>query len=102
MGGENDSNESFTPLIAGSSPRGRGKLCWASGEVSSTGLIPAWAGKTQSRESCAAGATAHPRVGGENTGKVMNGVTQRGSSPRGRGKHGGGRGLSRAVGLIPA
>ena len=49
-------------------------------------LIPAWAGKTPTRESSAGPRPAHPRVGGENSRRIDREAAVDGSSPRGRGK----------------
>ena len=54
--------------LAGSSPRGRGKLGAALSDLISSGLIPARAGKTPGRWARASLARAHPRAGGENVG----------------------------------
>ena len=102
VGGENGECARQGPASRGSSPRGRGKHHGPPEIKRRSGLIPAWAGKTESRprESCSP--AAHPRVGGENLtddGRVR-GLT--GSSPRGRGKRERGRSVIRSVGLIPA
>ena len=52
------------------------------------GLIPAWAGKTTVTLAVYTLVGAHPRVGGENTGREVNVFLVSGSSPRGRGKRG--------------
>ena len=46
VGGENITSVWKMATAAGSSPRGRGKLCRALERASDGGLIPAWAGKT--------------------------------------------------------
>ena len=66
VGGENHGSSDTRVRRPGSSPRGRGKLTWPSSPALVTGLIPAWAGKTQIGDFGAVGARAHPRVGGEN------------------------------------
>ena len=66
VGGENAPIVSVLPFSQGSSPRGRGKLPSYCVHVNPNGLIPAWAGKTESNWSAVAHARAHPRVGGEN------------------------------------
>ena len=86
----------------GSSPRGRGKRGDLPSAAAADGLIPAWAGKTKSRSPMHRWAQAHPRVGGENYGKDINGDSTLGSSPRGRGKHMRGSGLHGRLRLIPA
>ena len=70
----------------GSSPLTRGKPEQQATVGVLQGLIPAHAGKTPRRHASAPSSEAHPRSRGENTGKLMNGVTQRGSSPLTRGK----------------
>ena len=53
-------------VVAGSSPRVRGKLEPPEGEASISGLIPACAGKTAVGSETLAAMRAHPRVCGEN------------------------------------
>ena len=87
VGGENSKTGAVEIATSGSSPRGRGKLWETEAESVAYGLIPAWAGKTTPISSFVLPARAHPRVGGENyPPNVLMGV-ERGSSPRGRGKH---------------
>ena len=65
-GGENFTFGIGSQVIAGSSPRGRGKP-WAACTVSADGrLIPARAGKTILLTERKVSAWAHPRAGGEN------------------------------------
>ena len=52
----------------------------------STGLIPAWAGKTAGEVTEDGTLWAHPRVGGENGRQSHTWRMHCGSSPRGRGK----------------
>ena len=66
MGGENWLAGEEWALEAGSSPRGRGKLDKPLDEILTSGLIPAWAGKTESNWRAVTHSRAHPRVGGEN------------------------------------
>ena len=86
MGGENA--HPFVPYTndGGSSPRGRGKQAPGHARYHSPGLIPAWAGKTQTYPSPHYHSWAHPRVGGENTCTPRPFDPCTGSSPRGRGK----------------
>ena len=88
VGGENANRDNKYQLQKGSSPRGRGKLVPCAGIPGVAGLIPAWAGKTDTGGVSTYGHGAHPRVGGENdpTGPVN--PANPGSSPRGRGKRG--------------
>ena len=87
VGGENTGREVNVFLVSGSSPRGRGKRGHVLHGWVWCGLIPAWAGKTFSFRSLPRLYPAHPRVGGENSGKATCHAGSRGSSPRGRGKH---------------
>ena len=86
VGGENPQRRQERALVAGSSPRGRGKLSWAITAFFLQGLIPAWAGKTWSSASRRRTQRAHPRVGGENRTPPGLRRPRIGSSPRGRGK----------------
>ena len=70
----------------GSSPRGRGKLSPHRRWRACRGLIPAWAGKTDSLGLIDRADPAHPRVGGENRSGSGWLIIGPGSSPRGRGK----------------
>mgnify|MGYP000941189907 CR=1 FL=1 len=90
------------PSERGSSPRVRGKLAALLVCHVELGLIPACAGKTRFRAWRGSGASAHPRVCGENASEPSLMVVVLGSSPRVRGKpvqhlHGGAW-----HGLIPA
>ena len=102
MGGENEIDIWTVCLRGGSSPRGRGKQCQPKPQSYSHGLIPAWAGKTESSRSDECDNEAHPRVGGENSRPATPPSTQSGSSPRGRGKHFRSVHRRRRQGLIPA
>ena len=85
-GGENAEPDGLVDPDAGSSPRGRGKLCRALKRAPDGGLIPARAGKTTLVWEYFATEWAHPRAGGENALAVLERANQIGSSPRGRGK----------------
>ena len=102
MGGENRRLAPASSFTAGSSPRGRGKPRETWDETPTTGLIPAWAGKTSKKTQPSSTFSAHPRVGGENMGVVAEGASAAGSSPRGRGKPRNLTRLSWTLGLIPA
>ena len=102
VGGENIGASWLPTIVKGSSPRGRGKPGGKLGDLRARGLIPAWAGKTETPASWATSSEAHPRVGGENARVSWRARRSVGSSPRGRGKPDGG---CRRVGvgrLIPA
>ena len=66
------------------------------------GLIPACAGKTSIIHAMTPGASAHPRVCGENFKRLFLHLKKRGSSPRVRGKPGHEADTVQHVGLIPA
>ena len=102
VGGENPHPLADARARVGSSPRGRGKRTCAGLAAASSGLIPAWAGKTMPVSVPRLLRTAHPRVGGENFCIEDVILNDTGSSPRGRGKR---RVLPRRAtrpGLIPA
>ena len=86
VGGENALNATMAANPIGSSPRGRGKLLVNEACQLTTRLIPAWAGKTGGEACLDADRGAHPRVGGENSRGHGTSGSNRGSSPRGRGK----------------
>ena len=101
-GGENN-----LPLIRGlkddgSSPRGRGKLQEDVFQGREGRLIPARAGKTQSRPADTRMSLAHPRAGGENLRRFFLCGSSIGSSPRGRGKLDRAAPSGSCAGLIPA
>ena len=102
VGGENPRPGRRGRAARGSSPRGRGKPTTPAANLASSGLIPAWAGKTARTTSCAQSCRAHPRVGGENVLGTPTKPSDRGSSPRGRGKLQVELGLQVRAGLIPA
>ena len=94
----------YTPgrRSAGSSPRMRGKPGSSPVGGTTTGLIPAYAGKTGRAEKRGSLRGAHPRVCGENRVLLPHRRGLPGSSPRMRGKRPG-IGSGQAVeGLIPA
>ena len=84
--GENGSPGDRMPLRAGSSPRVRGKPTSASPYSTTTGLIPACAGKTNCTSGVPPRTGAHPRVCGENPFSTSMAGRGMGSSPRVRGK----------------
>ena len=100
--GENlDASPGIT-LIQGSSPRVRGKRWSQRATRHGWGLIPARAGKTETREFTAIGVPAHPRACGENDAVETIPATLSGSSPRVRGKRRGGDDTGDLERLIPA
>ena len=52
-------------VLGGSSPRMRGALAFLTGLVLSVGIIPAYAGSTQTHQPSSARVQDHPRVCGE-------------------------------------
>ena len=100
--GENGARGGVVVLVAGSSPRVRGKPQVRQDRVRTRGLIPACAGKTPTRAAPTLRSPAHPRVCGENTVDVHAEASVRGSSPRVRGKPGGRRAHRPRGRLIPA
>ena len=86
--GENFARTPARESYSGSSPRVRGKHDRGGGEAQGLRLIPACAGKTGARPRKRGCWSAHPRVCGENGGRVLTHTTPIGSSPRVRGKRG--------------
>ena len=87
---------------AGSSPLTRGKLALEALDNAGLGLIPAHAGKTQTRPESRRPIGAHPRSRGENTTVSRPSITSGGSSPLTRGKRGAQASDGTQTGLIPA
>ena len=86
VGGEKQQMPVRTDKRMGSPPRGRGKEIEQGEQLTRLGITPAWAGKSSSSLSRAAGPRDHPRVGGE---KLLCAGLRGcfwGSPPRGRGK----------------
>ena len=88
--------------VQGSSPLTRGKPRRARNRVGQLGLIPAHAGKTQTRPESRRPIGAHPRSRGENTTVSRPSITSGGSSPLTRGKRGAQASDGTQTGLIPA
>ena len=65
VGGEKLCSSARICSTPGSPPRGRGKVCMATGLRVSDGITPAWAGKSARLFSTAQNPKDHPRVGGE-------------------------------------
>ena len=86
----------------GSSPLTRGKLSGVWSSISSTGLIPAHAGKTDSTRGYPRRFGAHPRSRGENDLPGADRALGGGSSPLTRGKHVERLAHVLRLGLIPA
>ena len=101
-GGENKRLAVGEGHVAGSSPRGRGKLSAVKINGTSLRLIPARAGKTATPNAASCGSMAHPRAGGENALRASFAIADAGSSPRGRGKRQQDIAVQDLEGLIPA
>ena len=100
--GENGSAQKDGSVLAGSSPRVRGKQLGAAHRVAAPGLIPACAGKTPTSPPDRTRSWAHPRACGENDAAAEGAWVPVGSSPRVRGKPVQVIPDIRLVGLIPA
>ena len=100
--GENKFFKGFVSRPVGSSPRVRGKHERLLHVARGGRLIPACAGKTRPHMGSALIPWAHPRVCGENTSSASVIWSQRGSSPRVRGKPDPLRPPRHRRGLIPA
>ena len=100
--GENQASPARGRLVAGSSPRVRGKPGHLVAGQRGERLIPARAGKTPSSSRLARPGAAHPRACGENDGRGPLKICPKGSSPRVRGKRDAGLRPRRRRGLIPA
>ena len=100
--GENPRASPACPRILGSSPRVRGKHDRSCQRPQGRGLIPACAGKTTVWQMGGAGRGAHPRVCGENKGRLPQMFSPMGSSPRVRGKLASCSVCASCGGLIPA
>ena len=100
--GENAPNQGYEAKVSGSSPLTRGKPAMPASSVTSSGLIPAHAGKTAATVARVVTAWAHPRSRGENRGDAHARAVEAGSSPLTRGKHVSVCERTRVFGLIPA
>ena len=89
-------------LFPGSSPRGRGTLRRRTATLAIGRFIPARAGNTRRSPALAYTLAVHPRAGGEHERKLREYSRIYGSSPRGRGTHGGRPGPSAVSRFIPA
>ena len=88
--------------IEGSSPRMRGTPAITPPSVRLTGIIPAYAGNTNSVSHTIGTSGDHPRVCGEHHGAESDSEGLEGSSPRMRGTPAPRTGISRPTGIIPA
>ena len=102
MGGEKGRRVRSRNAIAGSPPRGRGKVRGATSGPPAPRITPAWAGKSISQTSTMKPARDHPRVGGEKSLDKASYALNKGSPPRGRGKENPHRVTSPVGGITPA
>ena len=86
VGGEKFRTVKRSCILQGSPPRGRGKVCIATGLRVSDGITPAWAGKSLTIPKLTTRSWDHPRVGREKDVVELRKTPHRGSPPRGRGK----------------
>ena len=86
MGGEKRIYDTFSNLLLGSPPHGRGKGSPARSSAPPRGITPAWAGKSLFYYQPIDDAGDHPRVGGEKDYTVYRTPDTPGSPPRRRGK----------------
>ena len=100
--GENAPRRQCRCHTVGSSPLTRGKHPGTGPHAHPRRLIPAHAGKTDSRRRSGRWCRAHPRSRGENGPDAPLGTLRAGSSPLTRGKHGATIGWSDEPRLIPA
>ena len=84
--GENSSSSEVRGGMTGSSPRMRGKRNGFPASAPWWGLIPTYAGKTDTPKWIRSGSWAHPHVCGENSPMMRICISGSGSSPRMRGK----------------
>ena len=73
-------------LVSGSPPRMRGKVSVFLRSEDPNGITPAYAGKRSRTPSPARSRGDHPRVCGEKMSNIVQGISQKGSPPRMRGK----------------
>ena len=85
VGGEQISPVTMLVANVGSSPRGRGTAVSDNFAARLSRFIPAWAGNRRRPRAGSRIAAVHPRVGGEQEGRIGRHGPGGGSSPRGRG-----------------
>ena len=86
VGGEKSCIRLLSVCIAGSPPRGRGKVDVRLEGQRGHGITPAWAGKSLRHPVRPCRCGDHPRVGGEKATAFNRRINRLGSPPRGRGK----------------
>ena len=99
--GEHDTWTPGIPNVKGSSPRMRGTPAQTGFSIEETGLIPTYAGNTQTVKAEVLGRRAHPHVCGEHTAPNAKPIPAPGSSPRMRGTPLSGCRRRLQFGLIP-
>ena len=92
----------FPRNASGSSPRMRGTRRFRKASTPNNGIIPAYAGNTNSKQIKPPQYKDHPRVCGEHSASCMVRWLPRGSSPRMRGTRLATRPKTRSDGIIPA
>jgi len=102
VGGEHCTRGCWPICEHGSSPRGRGTHLPADGHRAHVRFIPAWAGNTAAPPAVQIPPAVHPRVGGEHLQWRSAHWPADGSSPRGRGTHGGTAYAAWSFRFIPA
>ena len=85
-GGEKFKSWRTVKPVSGSPPHGRGKVFHRAISFATSGITPAWAGKSTPREEKQAGNKDHPRMGGEKQVARADEMGGEGSPPHGRGK----------------
>ena len=102
MGGDHDTGGAGRLLPVGSPPHGRGPPSSVCLDAHPYGLTPAWAGTTGYQSGRCTASRAHPRMGGDHCWAHLEGWSNAGSPPHGRGPpHSVARDDGR-VGLTPA
>ena len=99
--GEHMITHTMSDLESGSSPRMRGTHRWILHNLTTTGLIPTYAGNTVRASSSQHRQRAHPHVCGEHLQNAVGHLVKAGSSPRMRGTPGVQPENTARVGLIP-
>ena len=102
VGGEKSCIRLLSVCIAGSPPRGRGKVDVRLEGQRGHGITPAWAGKRASGTPSSRRSGDHPRVGGEKAVPMITSSYLWGSPPRGRGKAAIERVWKQWLGITPA
>ncbi len=102
VGWDGDADGIDEPPMLGSPPRGRGRLALVRLPGIERGLTPAWAGTAIPWCNVASACGAHPRMGGDGTGRPTGTKAGVGSPPHGRGRRRTPHGHQGRSGLTPA